>query len=59
MTAALLKAGAKTNAADENGETPLLLACGNGNLAIARMLLDAKADPNAARWSGDTPLLLP
>ena len=39
------------------GETPLLFACGNGNLAIARMLLDAGAAVDAARWSGDTPLM--
>ena len=38
----------RSTSADENGETPLLLACGNGNLAMARMLLDAKADVNAA-----------
>ena len=49
--------GADANVADENGETPLLFACGNGNLEIGTLLLDAGAAVDAARWSGDTPLM--
>ncbi len=41
----------------KTGETALLAAAGNGNVATARMLLDAKADVNASRWNGDTPLM--
>src|SRR5579862_2170389 len=61
LVTAMLRHGAKVNVADENGETALLAACTNGNLAIARALLDSKADPanpNAARWNGETPLLM-
>src|ERR1051326_337267 len=40
-TAALLiGAGANVNAADEYGETPLTLACANGNAALVRKLLE-------------------
>ena len=37
---------AQLNTPNDAGETPLLVACGRGNLHIARMLLDAGADAN-------------
>src|SRR5690348_1823451 len=36
---ALIAAGAKTNTADEYGETPLTLACANGNAALVAKLI--------------------
>ena len=50
----LLKAGAKVTVADEYGETPLTLACANGDAAIVEKLLKAGADPNAARFYNET-----
>ena len=38
IVAALVQAGASVNAADENGETALTLACAAGNLNLARLL---------------------
>ncbi|GAB5363052.1 hypothetical protein AAMO2058_000850400 [Amorphochlora amoebiformis] len=32
---------------DRRGETPLSLACGNGNLGVAQLLLESKANVNA------------
>ena len=52
----LLDAGANPDPADENGETPLLLASATGNETVARLLLKAGASVDARRWSGDTPL---
>jgi ankyrin repeat protein len=54
---ALLEAGADPNSTDENGETPLLLACARGDASIVRALLDGGASLDVRRWSGDTPLL--
>jgi ankyrin repeat protein len=53
----LLHAGAKVNAADDDGVTPLSQAAVNASLPMVSKLLKAGADPNAARISGLTPLM--
>ena len=42
----LLRAGAKVNAANDNGVTPLALACENGSGALVTPLLKAGANAN-------------
>lgn len=42
---ALLREGAFFDAQNLKGQTPLHLACGNGALALTRLLLSARADP--------------
>jgi ankyrin repeat protein len=49
----LLSAGAKAEVKDQDGNTPLLLACQLGNPDIVNALLDAKADPLATGEGGD------
>ena len=44
------------NEGNEQGETPLLLACRAGNYHVAMQLLDSGADPNIANFLGDIPL---
>jgi uncharacterized protein len=53
----LIAAGADVNLADENGDSPLSLACQQGNLDLAKLLLAKGADVQKARWNGETPLL--
>lgn len=53
----LLSAGADTNAANDYGVTPIMLACTNGNAALVSRLLAAGADANAAQESGETVLM--
>jgi ankyrin repeat protein len=56
----LLAAGARVNAADKSGYTPLMGAINNGRIANAKILIDARADVNARiPENGDTPLTLP
>jgi ankyrin repeat protein len=45
---ALLKAGAKVNAADEHLSTPFHWACANRHLEVVRLLTASGADANAA-----------
>ena len=45
----LLKAGAKADIATEYGETPLTLACSNGNAILVGKLLQSGASTKAAR----------
>jgi ankyrin repeat protein len=54
----LLGAGARVNAADDHGITPLWLACSNGASAnVIDLLMKAGADPNVAHSSGETALM--
>ena len=48
--------GAHVNAANDIGDTALLLAIGNAQAEIVRVLLTAKADPNIANADGDASL---
>ena len=57
MAALLLRAGARIDAANDFGVTPLLLASGNGRPAMIALLLEAGADPNLAAASGEVPLM--
>jgi ankyrin repeat protein len=52
----LIGAGAKVNATNQFGVTPLSLACVNGS-DLVRMLLDGGADPQQAQPGGETPLM--
>ena len=54
----LIRAGAKPNAANVYGVTPLFLACKNHSAAMVTKLLDAGANPNTAlERTGETPLM--
>ena len=59
ITAALLLAGADVNVADENGETPLLLASAGGHLGPVRLLLDRGAEVDAKDAKRRTALIRP
>ncbi len=57
----LLKYGGDPNASEKNqqkqeGYTPLIIACQNGNLDYVKILVDAGADVNAVSVYGDVPL---
>lgn len=49
VAAALLGAGAETDAEDGNGRTALGLAAWHGHVAMVKLLLEAKANPNGGR----------
>lgn len=51
----LLAAGANPNHLTAAG-TPLMVACRQNDLTMAKLLLEAKADPNLATLDGATPL---
>ena len=55
IVAALIAAGADVNAQQESGYTPLLVAAGQGDAALARLLLAAGADPGLATDDGVGP----
>ncbi|HEY2149889.1 MAG TPA: ankyrin repeat domain-containing protein [Vicinamibacterales bacterium] len=57
MTSALLDAGARVDAANDLGVTPLALACENGNSVIVDRLLGGGADPNLT-FHGRPPVLM-
>jgi ankyrin repeat protein len=50
--------GAKPDIANDYGETPLTLACANGDVSLVQKLLDAGANAKAARWNGETALMI-
>jgi hypothetical protein len=52
----LLKQGAKVDAQNVNGSTPLVYAAGAGQRAAVEMLLRAHADPNLRNKAGTTAL---
>jgi len=55
----LLRAGAKSSAANKVGATPMMLACQNGNAAVIARLISAGVNPNAPLTSfGDSPLMM-
>jgi len=53
----LLRAGARTDVADDTGVTPLYLACLNRQAALVERLLQSRANPNATLVSGETALM--
>lgn len=57
MVRTLLSGGKQSiDAVNDSGETPLLIACPNGNLLIAQLLIDTGANVNKALLNGNTPL---
>jgi uncharacterized protein len=58
MVSALLKRGAKVNAANRFGDYPLTEAVKLGDVELVRMLLDAGADPDSPNQDGETALML-
>jgi ankyrin repeat protein len=50
----VLKRGAKINAKDTEGQTPLMVAAKGGDLSVMNGLLEYKADPNAQDSDGWT-----
>ena len=52
----ILDHGARVNAVNKDGATPLLLACSTAHVEAVKFLLKAKADPNLAYADGDTSL---
>ena len=57
MVSLLLRASAEVDVKDEDGNTPLLLACRAEHLELAQVLCDKGADASAANHKGNTPLL--
>jgi ankyrin repeat protein len=53
----LIRAGARVDAANDLGSTPLHLACNNRSAAMVDRLLAAKANPNAKLLNGETVLM--
>ncbi|MHB8453914.1 MAG: ankyrin repeat domain-containing protein [Acidiferrobacterales bacterium] len=56
MAKSLVARGAKVNARDQFGDTPLHWAAGHGNTAVVRLLIAHGADVNARDLHGETPL---
>lgn len=57
MADLLIRAGARVDAANDLGATPLYLACTNRSAAMVERLLEAKANPNAKLLNGETVLM--
>jgi uncharacterized protein len=53
----LIRAGARVDAANDLGSTPLQLACTNRSAAMVHRLLEAKANANAKLLNGETVLM--
>ena len=56
VSALLINKGAAVDAKNENGETPLHLACYNCHVGVGSLLLSKKARGDAKSNAGDTPL---
>ncbi|SMP79993.1 Ankyrin repeat-containing protein [Neorhodopirellula lusitana] len=56
MITILLEAGAKANATDDMGQTPLWLACSNADYRAVEALLAGGADASIPARSGGTPM---
>ncbi|MBP2653567.1 MAG: ankyrin repeat and box protein [Firmicutes bacterium] len=56
LTKYLIKKGANINKIDNEGDTPLIVACKNGNFEIAQTLLDHGANPNISNNEMRKPL---
>jgi uncharacterized protein len=56
VMAALIQAGADTNAAETDGATPLMKAAASGSVAAVQLLLDHRAQVNAKETHGETAL---
>jgi len=52
----LIKCGAKVNAKNYGGGTPLYSACNYGHIDVGKLLIEKGADFNAKSNSGNTPL---
>ena len=50
-----LEEGADINGKNEDGRTPLHIACAHGHVNVVRLLLESGADPNARDNGGETP----
>src|SRR5580658_8884229 len=53
----LIRSGARVDAANDLGATPLHLACTNGSAPMVDRLLEAKANSNAKLLNGETVLM--
>ena len=53
----LMRTGARVDAANDLGVTPLSIACESGSDGMVEALLEGHADPNIARPTGETPLM--
>lgn len=56
MCRLLLNAGADRDAQNTYGNTPLHIACLNGQQLVCQDLINAGADPEAVNFQGQTPL---
>jgi ankyrin repeat protein len=54
----LIDAGARINAAEVDGATPLYIAAQNGQEEIVKMLIEAGANINACEGEGATPVYI-
>lgn len=52
----LTRSDTMLDTANDNGETPLVIACLKENLMVAKLLIDAGADVNKSLLNGNTPL---
>ena len=48
----MIEAGTNLDAMDEDGDTALAVASGDGNIGMVKLLHEAKADLNVRGWLG-------